>query len=150
MRRSLALVLIVGTIGLACVGSQPPRSVISTNESGLRVYSWVSEWAGVQRDCGSNLRSGLKARLEGRQENTVEPLWLRADDGRTLSVVWPAGFSALFDPDAVLHDESGKVVARAGDLVHLMDVQFADASGTFDDPYIAEGGLFDGCYYYED
>jgi hypothetical protein len=150
MRWFLAVVvLIVLTLDVGVShfgGLHPPPSVITTNPDGLRVYSWVSEWRGVLMSCGGNIRTGLKARLEGRSDDTTESVWLRANDGRKLSVVWPAGFTVSFDPDAVLWNDRGAMVARATDVVHLMDVHFDDASGTFDDPYIAHGGILDSCY----
>lgn len=85
-------------------------------------------------------------RLEGDPEDPQEPVWLMREDGTRLSVVWPAGFSVRFEPDATLYNELGRVVARAGDAVTLNQVSIAEATGTFEDPYYAAGILFDGCY----
>lgn len=49
---------------------------------------------------------------------------------------------------AALHDESGLVVARQGELVELSQVEWDSSAGTYVDPYIASGGLFNGCYPY--
>ncbi len=58
--------------------------------------------------------------------------------------VWPDGFTLLFDPQPVLRDERG-LVAREGEIVRLTQVDPSSA-GTFEDPYVASGLLFDGCY----
>lgn len=85
--------------------------------------------------------------LAGDPGDPREPVWLERADGTRLSVVWPAGFSVRFEPDATLYDEQGRAVARAGDTVTLWQVPVIAASGSFDDPYFAAGILFDGgCY----
>jgi hypothetical protein len=84
--------------------------------------------------------------LRGDRENRREPVWLEQANGRRLSVVWPDGFTLLFDPQPVLRDERGLVVAREGEIVRLTQVHPSSAAGTFEDPYVASGLLFDGCY----
>ncbi|HEX9549716.1 MAG TPA: hypothetical protein VF971_01335 [Candidatus Limnocylindrales bacterium] len=49
---------------------------------------------------------------------------------------------------AALHDESGLVVTRQGELVELSQVEWDSSAGTYEDPYIASGILFDRCYPY--
>ncbi len=83
--------------------------------------------------------------LEGRAGER-ESVWIKADDGQQISVVWPQGFSVRFEPDAVLYDDRGKRVARAGERIELGQVRQGDHAGRFDDPYIASGILFDGCH----
>ena len=144
------MALVVLTVGVAFIDSKafrPPKSVITTNESGLRVYSWVSEWQGVLMDCLGSLSSGVRGQLGG---DPADPgrIWLTAADGGRLEVVWPAGFSVTFEPRAVLRNELAEVVAHAGNEVHLMDVTPEDAAGTPEDPYIASGRVLDGCYSY--
>jgi hypothetical protein len=87
----------------------------------------------------------VTGRLEGDPADTAEPVWLRAADGRRLSVVWPEGFSVAFVPDVELRNEAGATVAGSGDTV-VLGVGFASAEGTFDEPYLAEGIMLDGCY----
>jgi len=41
------------------------------------------------------------------------------------------------------------VVAVAEEVFKLNDVDSGSAAGTADDPYIAEGFVFGGCYSYE-
>jgi hypothetical protein len=62
--------------------------------------------------------------------------------------VWPAGFRVSFSPTLGLIDDKGELVARVGDLVGLPDVDLNSAAGTSDDPYVAHGRVFDGCYRY--
>lgn len=77
-----------------------------------------------------------------------EPIWLEKPGGRHVSIVWPEGFTARFEPAAVLRDERGVAVARAGTLVTLGQVNDSSAAGTFADPYVATGLVFAGCYHY--
>lgn len=77
-----------------------------------------------------------------------ERLWLTTEAGRRVSVVWPGGFTVTFEPNAVLHDETGRTVARAGDWVELSQVATASAAGTPDDPYIASCSVLGGSYVY--
>jgi hypothetical protein len=63
-------------------------------------------------------------------------------------VVWPGGFTVRFEPTVTLIDDHGKAVASGGAKVTLDQVKPDSHAGTFEDPYIASGGLFDGCYPY--
>ena len=89
----------------------------------------------------------LGGTLEG-QAGAREPVWLRADDGRQLSAVWPAGFTARFEPLAALYKELGVVVVREQQEVELGQVNRDSAAGTYDEPYIASGVVFARCYAY--
>jgi hypothetical protein len=84
--------------------------------------------------------------LEGNPADPREPVWLQGPDGARISVVWPAGFSVRFSPKAVLYNEQGHPVARAGDSVTLPQVALGSHAGTFADPYLATGMLLGGCY----
>jgi hypothetical protein len=83
--------------------------------------------------------------LRGNQ-GQLEPVWLEDVNGRRLSVVWPAGFTVRFEPEIVLYDERGVAVAAEGGVVRLGQVNLETAAGTYDDPYIAKGLAFNGCY----
>ena len=120
--------------------------MIETDANGLRTFSWVAEYNGVFRDCGDPVRRGLTGTVVAGGAD--EPIRLRAGDNRELSVVWPAGFSASREPLSLRNDQ-GQVVATDGDVVDFPDVDPASAIGTKQDPYIASGRVFGGCYAYE-
>jgi hypothetical protein len=82
-------------------------------------------------------------RLDGSIDAPEDPVWLVADDGTRLSIIWPTGFVAEFDPDVSLRTDAGELVARQGDAV-MFQVSRHDAAGTFDDPYYASGLLVAG------
>jgi hypothetical protein len=76
--------------------------------------------------------------LEGDATDLTWPVWLQAEDGRRIYVVWPRGFSARFDPDATLLDETGKPIVLAGSPVGLQQTRPGD-EGTKERPYLASG-----------
>jgi hypothetical protein len=47
------------------------------------------------------------------------PVWVEDAQGKKMSVLWPNGFSARFDPDLSLIGADGRVIARSGDLLDL-------------------------------
>ncbi len=57
--------------------------------------------------------------------------------------VW---FSVRYEPGAVIRDELERVIVGEGDHVTLPQVRRDEAIGTFDDPYVAQGLEFQGCY----
>jgi hypothetical protein len=65
--------------------------------------------------CGSV--AFLDLRLRGDPDR-VPAVWVEAvHDGTPLRVVWPPGFRARFEPDLVLYDARGRLVAREGDIL---------------------------------
>jgi hypothetical protein len=140
--------LLIAVSALACDFSRP-RSQIVTGPDGLRTFTWFTEMPG-----GGPLLCTAAAAVDpvhGTFEGEAgarEPVWLRDDDGRQLSVVWPAGFSARFEPLAALYNEHGVVVVRERQEVRLGQVSRGGASGAYDNPYLASGIVFDGCYPY--
>lgn len=84
------------------------------------------------------------------------PIWLEAEDGRRMYVLWPRDFSVRFDPDATLLDETGAIVVHAGSPVHLAQVSADPTKGTKDRPYVASGlwetglGQKEHCYNHQD
>jgi hypothetical protein len=142
---ALALVFSLSTAGL--LSSGPTRSVVSTGPDGLRTFT-VARVGDQPILCtlGKSIPE-LGGVLQG-QAGAPDPIWLVADDGRTMIFVWPAGFSARFSPDAELLDDQGRSVAKAGERVTLGQVHIGSAAGTHEDPYIASGLVFDGCYAY--
>ena len=134
---------------LACGASPEPRSSISTTTNGLRTFSVIREINGSPVTCGMvNVPSHVRGVLRGDPGNTRETVWLE-DEGRRLSVVWPEGFAVRFEPEAVLYNEKGVAVARAGELTELTQVAKESAAGTFDEPYVASCWLFGEVYVYK-
>jgi hypothetical protein len=84
--------------------------------------------------------------FEGDQTRSSQVAWLRAPDGRQLTVAWPEGFTVRFEPDAVLYDERGRSVARHDREVELPQENVEEHAGTLVDPYIADGIVFEACY----
>jgi hypothetical protein len=142
MLGALALVVWLLTWGRP----QWPVSEIRTDAIGLRTYTWLSEWNGIMAACRGSLDRGLTAELRFARD-TAEPLWLEPAPGRRASVIWPAGTRVEFEPEPALFAPDGRLAGRAGDSI-LMDVEPESAAGTFDDPYIADGRVFGGCYHY--
>ena len=84
--------------------------------------------------------------FEGDPTRSSQVAWLRAPDGRQLTVAWPEGFTVRFEPSAVLYNERGVAVAKHGQAVELGQVNVEEHTGTLLDPYFASGIVFDGCY----
>jgi hypothetical protein len=122
------------------------HSVISTGPDGFRTFAVVRNSDGSSVACAAFARTNPVAGILDGQAGAREPVWLRADDGRHLSVVWPAGFTLLFSPDAAIYTDRGTLVGRAGDRIVLGQTGYGDAAGTFDDPYFASGLVFGDCY----
>ena len=143
------LVLAATLVGCAPSESVPP-GVIGTGPDRLRTFTWMTSLDGGPVGCpafaAAHPVSGI---LRGDADDPQEPIWLEGQAGTRLSIVWPAGFTASFEPDAVVRDERGVVVAVAGDSVELSQVDAFANTGTFGDPYIASGLVFDGCYTFE-
>ncbi len=117
-------------------------SVPSTGPVALRTFQL---WRGVECDAIA-VDNPVTGRLDGDPADPRETVWLRAPDGTRLSIVWPEGFSVRFEPNAILYNEEGRIVARAGDAVKFGGVSRDEAVGTFEDPYYAAGLIFEGCY----
>jgi hypothetical protein len=140
--RWVAAIWLVAVLVTACTA----HSVISTGPDGFRMFAVVRNSDGSSVACAAFARTNpVTGVLEG-QAGAREPVWLRADDGRHLSVVWPAGFTLGFAPDAAIYTDRGRLVGRAGDRIVLGQTGYGDAAGTFDDPYFASGLIFGGCY----
>ena len=146
--RPLSHLLLVAVIGLLAllVAACTAHSVTSTGPDGFRTFAVVRNPDGSSVACAAfGLTNPVAGILEG-QPGAREPVWLRADDGRHLSVVWPAGFTLRFAPDAAIYTDRATLVGRAGDRIVLGQTGPGDAAGTFDDPYFASGLVFGGCY----
>lgn len=137
MRDHVRLVIfgLLSTLLTGCGG-------ISTGAHGLRNFSWNSNNA-----CNADQPLPVVTGVLRADPGQVDPVWLVDRVGNRLSVVWPAGFTILFDvAPAVLLNERGQAVATDGDWVTLGQTRASDSAGTFDDPYYASGLTLGGCY----
>lgn len=122
------------------------HSRILVGPDGMRTFTPVLEVGGSPMLCAAfGLVNPVHGTLVG-SAGEREPVWLETDDGRHLSVIWPAGFSARFEPAATLYSDKGVRVAQKGDDVELSQTSWGDAAGTYEDPYLAAGLVFNGCY----
>lgn len=136
--RSAALVVAIATTSCGLLGRQPG---VHVGPDGLRTFTVAD---GVLCTLGA-ATDPLTGTLAGEPLDP-ERLWLVDPDANRTSVVWPEGFSVRFEPTAVLYDDGGRPVARAGDVVSFGQVSVEERSGTSGDPYWASGLVFDGCY----
>jgi hypothetical protein len=143
---SALLLLGLAVAGCAAVPRQtpPPGEIIP---GPILTFRWASERDGVPIACAAFAAANpVRGVFEGDQARSSQVAWLRAVDGRQLSVAWPLGFTVRFEPDAVLYDDTGGAVARQGEAVELSQVNLEEHAGTPGDPYLAEGLVFSGCY----
>lgn len=144
--RRLRIPVVLAAIVLLIVAGCSTHPTISTDSDGLRTFKVLRNPDGSQPPCAAfGLTNPVSGKLEG-QAGSRERVWLEADDGRHLSVVWPEGFKLRFEPNAVIYNERGAIVARSPDRVVLTQTRPSDAAGTFSDPYFASGLVFGGCY----
>jgi hypothetical protein len=141
------LAMVLALSFAAIVNSYPAHSTISTGADGLRTFSIARGPGGGEILCtlGKPIPPVIGT-LDGRA-GASDPVWLVASDGHPMIVVWPAGFSVRFDPTVRLLNDRGGIVAQRGDTMELGN-RTTDAVGTHDDPYIAAGAQFGGCYAY--
>jgi hypothetical protein len=138
----VAAILVVALLVAACTA----HSMISTGPDGFRTFAVVRNPDGSSVACAAfGLTNPVVGILDG-QAGAREPVWLRAADGRHLSVVWPEGFTLRFEPDAAIYTDRGTLLGRVGDRIVFGQTGQGDAAGTFDDPYFASGLIFGGCY----
>ncbi len=143
----MARVAILGLTVLLAVsvtGCQQPGT-ISTGLDGLRTFVWSSS---VLCNLGAYL-PGFSAVVAG-DPNDPERVWLVdanvAPAKPRVSVVWPRGFHVRFEPDAVLYNDKDVPVARQGETVTFPQVNTSKYAGTYADPILAYGIIFNGCY----
>ena len=140
------LLVLSAMLLVAGCAAAPQRSVIRIQPDGLRTFTVIRQTRGVDVLCPAFAAvDPVSGELRGDPTVSPEKLWMERD-GQRISVVWPEGFSLRFEPDAGLYDEHGSRVGHEGDVVTLDQVNVADHRGTFDDPYIAQGIVFGGCY----
>lgn len=179
LANALAIVLLVTGCGAAAPSSpaapsgspsSPPPSPPPTQTAGesgqpspssrphpsgvayaLPTFAWAAEADGTPTGCDTfGVRDPVYGHLAGALPGDgPNVFWLDAPDGSELLIVWPEGFEARFDPTLVIYDQTGGVVARAGDVV-MLQVSRQDAAGTADDPYFASGILLAGSFAVDD
>jgi hypothetical protein len=142
LRRWTAAFWLVVLLVTACA----THNAISTVSDGFRMFAVVRNSDGSSVACPAFARTNPVAGILDGQAGAREPVWLRAADGRHLSVVWPTGFTLRFASDAAIYSDRGTLVGRAGDRIVLGQTGYGEAAGTFDDPYFASGLIFGGCY----
>ena len=144
--RISSVLLVIAIAGCATAPRQtpPPGELIP---GPILTFPVMREKDGIPILCNATAAvepvSGI---FEGDPTRSSQVAWLRAPDARQLTVAWPEGFTVRFEPLAVLYDERGKAVVRHGVGVRLDQVNVFDHAGTLNDPYLATGLVFDGCY----
>ena len=116
-----------------------PGGTISTQPDGLRTFTWTPY---VLCNLAAAI-PGVAGVLRG-EPGAREPVWLEGPTGQHWSIVWPAGFNVAFVPEAELRNEKGIRVVGDGNAVKLE--QLHRGTGTYDDPYVADGLSSLGCY----
>ena len=137
-RRVLGCAFIVAlAVAVASCANPPPSGSVLH----LRAFAWSDRVL-------CNLAAAVSPVTGALEGDPADPelVWLRSADNQRLSIVWPAGFTVRFEPGATLYDENGVLVARAGDAVVLNQVSPAQHAGSPEDPYLADGSVFAGCY----
>ena len=110
LARKAAVIWLVALLVAACA----VHVVIRTGPHGLRTFAVIRNPDGSSAPCAAfGLTNPVAGIIEG-QAGAREPVWLRAEDGRHFSVVWPVGFTVRFEPDAAIYTEKGTLVGRAG------------------------------------
>jgi len=130
-------------LAFALAGCGPATSTMGTGLDGLRTYSWTRQ---VLCTLGKSIPP-FAGTLRG-QQGTRELVWIEGPAGEHWSIVWPAGFTVAFTPAAELRNERGDLVGRDGDAIELDQVSLGQATGTYDDPYLATGLFAGGCYLF--
>lgn len=133
-------------IGIQACSLVSSHSEVLTAPDGFRTFTVIREIGGTPVLCPAfGLADPVHGTLDG-SEGAREPIWMKGDAGRQLSVVWPAGFSVRFEPGASLYNEQGRRIGTVGDAIELSQTTWGSATGTFEDPYIAQGLVFGSCY----
>lgn len=112
MRRQVLVLAVLAALIVPTTAGCYARATITTHASGLRTFEVARNPDGSQPACAAfGWADPVSGLLKGKPGAT-EPVWLQADDGRHLSVVWPEGFQPRFEPEATIITDRGTVVAR--------------------------------------
>ena len=146
---SAAVVILVAFLVVSSlIGWTQAKSSVSTAPGGLRTFTWKSD-SMPRILCNASAAARPVSGVLGGQKDARDPVWIEAPAGQHYSVIWPAGFTIAFTPAVELRNDTGVLIARAGDPIELGQTNLNEATGTFEDPYIAHGlSLGTGCYPY--
>jgi hypothetical protein len=123
------------------VGASPPIA------QGIRTYHVRSPALGDRNLCPASLAVDPVVGVFAGDTNAAgDRSWLVSGEGQRIYVTWPEGFTLAFEPGATLRNEEGRIVAEADTTVTLTQVNRFDHAGTPEDPYLATGIVFGGCY----
>jgi hypothetical protein len=128
---------------VACVTGCRQPGTISIGPDGLRTFATDPSLI-----CNLSAFADPFAGALTGDASDPERLWLvgAAPYNPRISVVWPQGFHVRFEPNAVLYNEKDVTVARQGETVSLPQVDTSKHAGTYADPYLAYGIVFNRCY----
>ena len=92
---------------------------------------------------GGKFVPSLVGRLHGDSQDP-QLVWLVADSGTRIDILWPPGFSVRFEPRLELLDDAGQLVGISGQEIDI-NTNPSSHAGTAEDPFPANH--FDGrCY----
>jgi hypothetical protein len=125
--------LALGACGSSAVPAPPLRTFSVLKASGMPVLCTLGQpippMVGVLAGSSADL----------------ETVWLEVAGGARVSLTWPAGFTVRFEPGAVIYNENGKAVVKAGETLTLQ-ARIGEHAGTLADPYPVSGAVLGGCY----
>jgi hypothetical protein len=104
------MLVIAAIAGCAAVPRQtpPPGELIP---GPILTFPWAAARDGIPILCNAAAAvEPVQGVFEGDPGRSSGVAWLRAADGRSLTVAWPEGFTVRFEPLAVLYNERGKEV----------------------------------------
>lgn len=141
--RRFVLPLVFAALATGCAQF---RSTIVTGPDGLLTFTAQPELNGQRILCTAGAAiEPVVGTLRGRV-GAPEPVWLVTANDEMLSVVWPAGFLVRFEPAPALYNDRGERIAIEGDEVALRQVSRTSHAGSYADPFIASGIVYNGCY----
>lgn len=133
-----AAFLLAGCAGLGAVPTPSPTLPPEWSPVPLRTFPLGSPGSPSGQVCPAfAVVDPVSGTLAGSRSDP-ERVWLMGPSGR-ISVIWPAGFTLVFAPEATLYDERGGLFAQSGDTISLGQVHISSHAGTPSDPYLVAG-----------
>jgi hypothetical protein len=130
--------LLAGCAGPAAVPTPSPTLPPGWSPEPLRTFPLGSPGSPSGQICPAYAVVDPVAGTLAGSRSDPERVWLIGPSGR-ISVIWPAGFTLVFAPEATLYDERGGLFAHAGDTISLGQVHIGSHAGTPADPYLVAG-----------